>query len=170
MFVYWESMLGETSSQDMKLWFHVQRLQERYISVLDTDRLEEWPELCTEDCAYEVLPTGNANYVRPGAIVRCFGRSMLLHWIASLRKATRLERHKYRHMTSGLEITSVDSDTIETQSNYVVVQTLADGESRIYQIGRYFDRVLHTVDGWRYQRRRAVYDASRVQTLLTAPL
>ena len=58
MFVDWESMLDETTSQDMKLWFHVQRLQERYISALDTDRLEEWPELFTEDCVYEVLPGG----------------------------------------------------------------------------------------------------------------
>jgi anthranilate 1,2-dioxygenase small subunit len=91
-------------------------------------------------------------------------------WIAALRKPTRLEPHKYRHMTSGFEITSVDSDTIETQSNYVVVQTLADGESRVFQAGRYCDRVLRTVDGWRYQRKRAIYDSSRVQTLLTAPL
>lgn len=53
------------------------------------------------------------------------------------------------------------------QSNYVVDQTLTE---RVYQVGRYFDRVVRTSDGWRYQRRRAVYYTSRVQTLLVTPV
>lgn len=56
------------------------------------------------------------------------------------------------------------------QSNYVVVQTLSDGESRVYQAGRYFDRVVRIAQGWRYQSKRAVYDTSRVQTLLVTPV
>jgi anthranilate 1,2-dioxygenase small subunit len=59
---------------------------------------------------------------------------------------------------------------VDIQSNYVVVQTLTDGESRIYQVGRYLDRVVHSAEGWLYQRKRAVYDTSRVQTLLVTPV
>jgi anthranilate 1,2-dioxygenase small subunit len=73
-------------------------------------------------------------------------------------------------VTSGLDLTPVDDDTVEMQSNYVVVQTLSDGASRVYQAGRYFDRVLRTSRGWRFQRKRAVYDTSRVQTLLVTPV
>jgi anthranilate 1,2-dioxygenase small subunit len=51
----------------------------------------------------------------------------------------------------------------------VVVQILTDGEWRIYQTGRYFDRVVHTAEVWLYQRKRAVYDTSRVQTLRITP-
>jgi anthranilate 1,2-dioxygenase small subunit len=42
-------------------------------------------------------------------------------------------------MTSGLELTPLDADTVDMQSNYDVVQTLTDGKSRVYQAGRYFD-------------------------------
>jgi anthranilate 1,2-dioxygenase small subunit len=59
---------------------------------------------------------------------------------------------------------------VEMESNYVVIQTLTDGESRVYQAGRYFDRVVRTAQGWRYQHKRAVYDTSRVQTLLATPV
>jgi anthranilate 1,2-dioxygenase small subunit len=170
MFVDWESLLGETTSQDVMLWYQVQRLQERYVSVLDTDRLEEWPELFTEDCVYEIVPGENADHVLPDGTVRCCGRPMLRDRVASLRKAKVFEPHRYRHMTSGLEITPVDADTIEMQSNYVVVQILMDRDSRVYQAGRYLDRVVRTLDGWRYQRKRAIYDASRIQTLLVAPI
>ena len=54
--------------------------------------------------------------------------------------------------------------------DFVVVQTLSDGESRVFQAGRYFDRVVRMANGWRYQRKRAVYDTSRVQTLLVTPV
>jgi anthranilate 1,2-dioxygenase small subunit len=95
---------------------------------------------------------------------------MLRDRITLLRKANVFELHTYRHMTSGLEFNQVDADTVDMRSNYVVVQTLADGDSRVYQVGRYFDRVVRTSDGWRYQRRRVVYDTSRMQTLLVTPV
>jgi anthranilate 1,2-dioxygenase small subunit len=103
-------------------------------------------------------------------IMHCFGRAMLRDRITSLREANVFEPHTYRHITSGLELAPVDADTVDIQSNYVVVQTLTDGESRIYQAGRYFDRVVHSAEGWLYRRKRAVYDTSRVQTLLVTPV
>jgi anthranilate 1,2-dioxygenase small subunit len=95
---------------------------------------------------------------------------MLRDRVVSLRNANVFESHTYRHLTSGLDFTPIDSDTIEMQSNYVVVQTLTNGESRVYQAGRYFDRVVHTAEGWLYQSKRAIYDTSRVQTLLVTPI
>jgi anthranilate 1,2-dioxygenase small subunit len=170
MLADWENLLLETTIQEMIQWYDLHRLQEHYVSLIDTGRLEEWPELFTEDCIYEIVPKKNANPEVPDGIVYCLGRAMLRERINSLRKANLSVRHTYRHMTSGLEITPVDVNTIEMQSNYVVVQTLSDGESRVYQAGRYFDRIVHTVDGWRYQRKRAVYDTSRVHTSLLTPV
>jgi anthranilate 1,2-dioxygenase small subunit len=160
----------KTKLEEMILWYELHRLQERYVSVIDADRLEEWPNFFTEDCVYEIIPKENADLGLPMGIMQCFGRAMLRDRITSLRKANVFEPHTYRHMTSGLELTPVDADSVDMQSNYVVVQTLTDGESRIYQVGRYFDRVVHSAEGWLYQRKRAVYDTSRVQTLLVTPV
>ena len=160
----------KTNLEEMILWYELHRLQERYVSVIDTDRLEEWPNFFTEDCVYEIIPKENADLGLPMGIMHCFGRAMLRDRITSLRQANVFEPHTYRHMTSGLELTPIDADSVDMQSNYVVVQTLTDGESRIYQAGRYFDRVVHSAEGWLYQRKRAVYDTSRVQTLLVTPV
>jgi anthranilate 1,2-dioxygenase small subunit len=51
--------------------------------------------------------------------------------------------------------------SVDAQSSYVVVQTLQNGESFVYQAGRYEDRVVKTEAGWRYARRRVVYDTLR---------
>ena len=160
----------ETRMEDIILWYDLQRLQEHYISVIDADRLEEWPDLFTDECTYEIVPKENADLGLPVGIMHCFGRPMMRDRIASLRNANVFEPHNYRHMTSGMEFARIDADTVDMQSNYIVVQTLTDGESRLYQAGRYYDRVVRTAEGWRYQQKRAVYDTSRVQTLLVTPV
>jgi anthranilate 1,2-dioxygenase small subunit len=165
-----ERLLVEEALADMIVWYELHRLQERYVSIIDTDRLEEWPDLFTEDGVYEIVPKENADLGLPVGMMHCFGRPMMHDRITSLRQANLFEPHIYRHMTSGLEFTSVDSDIIDLQSNYVVIQTLANGESGVYQAGRYFDRVVRTAEGWRYQSKRAIYDTSRVQTLLVTPV
>jgi anthranilate 1,2-dioxygenase small subunit len=162
--------LTETSIKEVMLWYDLHRLQERYVTVIDSDRLEEWPELFTEDGIYEIVPKENADRGMPMGIMHCFGRPMMRDRIISLRQANLFEPHTYRHMTSGLEFTRADQNTVDMQSSYVVVQTLTDGETRLYQAGRYFDRVVRTRDGWRYQYKRAIYDTSRVQTLLVTPV
>ncbi|WP_240794477.1 anthranilate 1,2-dioxygenase small subunit AndAd [Azoarcus sp. DD4] len=154
----------------MALWFELHSLQERYVSVLDNDRLEEWPGLFTEDCEYAIIPRENADMGLPVGIMWCNNQRMLRDRVVSLRNANIFEAHSYRHMTSGLEISPVDADTVELKANYVVVQTRANGESQVYQAGRYEDRVVRTAEGWRYQKKRVIYDTSRVQTLLATPI
>ena len=160
----------ETTIAEVILWYDLHRLQEGYVTVIDADRLEEWPDLFIEDCIYEIVPKENVDLGLPMGIMHCFGRPMLRDRIVSLRNANVFEPHSYRHMTSGLEFKLLDKDTVEMHSNYVVVQTLTDGESRVYQAGRYFDRVVRTPEGWRYQSKRAIYDTLRVQTLLVTPV
>ena len=73
-------------------------------------------------------------------------------------------------MTSGLTVTPVDENTVDMESNYLVIQTLMNGESQVYQAGRYFDRVVRTTQGWRYQSKKAIYDTLRAQSLLVTPV
>ncbi|MFM0205390.1 aromatic-ring-hydroxylating dioxygenase subunit beta [Paraburkholderia fungorum] len=154
----------------MKLWFELQMLQSQYISNLDNDRLEAWPTLFTEDCTYEIVPKENADMGLPIGIIHCTNQHMLRDRVVSLRNANIFEEHTYRHMTSGMTVTSEKDGVIETESSYVVVQTRANGESDVYQAGKYYDRVVRTPEGLRYQSKRVVYDTSRVQTLLATPI
>jgi anthranilate 1,2-dioxygenase small subunit len=154
----------------MTLWFELHMLQNRYLNVLDNDRIEEWPAFFTEDCLYEIVPRENADMGLPIGIIYCTNQRMLRDRVVSLRNANIFEAHSYRHMASGLVITSQADDAVETESSYVVVKTLANGESFVYQAGRYLDRVVRTAEGWRYAAKRAIYDTSRVQTLLATPI
>jgi len=159
-----------TTQDTMLLWFELHQLQERYVALLDSDRLEEWPELFTEDGRYEIVPRENADMGLPIGLIHCDNRRMLRDRVTSLRHANIYEAHSYRHMTSGLLITPQEDGTVKMESSYVVVQTRTNGESAIYQAGRYLDHVVRTPAGWRYQEKRVIYDTSRVQTLLATPI
>jgi len=154
----------------MTLWFELHMLQDQYINNLDNDRLEAWPTLFTEDCLYEIVPKENADMGLPIGIIYCNNQKMLRDRVVSLRNANIFEEHSYRHMTSGLCVVAEKDGVIETESNYVVIQTRTDGESNVYQAGKYYDKVVRTDAGLRYQSKRVIYDTSRVQTLLATPI
>ena len=106
----------------------------------------------------------------PIGIIYCDNQKMLRDRVVSLRNANIFEEHSYRHMTSGLCVVAEKDGVIETESNYVVIQTRTDGESNVYQAGKYYDKVVRTDAGLRYQSKRVIYDTSRVQTLLATPI
>ncbi|MFT4045660.1 MAG: anthranilate 1,2-dioxygenase small subunit AndAd [Solimonas sp.] len=155
---------------DVLLWFELNQLQERYVATLDSDRLEDWPQLFTEDAHYEIVPAENADAGLPIGIIYCDSRGMMEDRVVSLRNANIYEVHAYRHALSGLTITRSGADTATMRSSYIVVQTRQNGESFVYQAGRYEDEVVRTGAGWRYRSKRVIYDTSRVQTLLATPI
>ena len=157
-------------TEKMTLWFELHQLQENYIHALDNDRLEDWPEFFTDDCLYEIVPRENAEAGLPIGVIYCDNKKMLRDRVLSLRHANIYEEHTYRHMTSGLLFKALDDNTVEAESSYVVIQTLQNGESFVYQAGRYLDLVVKTAAGWRYARRRVIYDTLRVPTLLATPI
>ncbi|MEH6639237.1 MAG: anthranilate 1,2-dioxygenase small subunit AndAd [Porticoccaceae bacterium] len=162
--------MNDDRVQAMMLWWEMQQLQERYVATLDNDRLEDWPELFVDECLYEIMPRENEIAGLPIPLVRCDNKDMLKDRVLSLREANIYEAHVYRHFTSGLQINTASAAEVEMEASYAVLQTLQDGETRVYQTGQYLDRVVMTADGWKYASKRAIYDTLRVQTLLATPV
>jgi anthranilate 1,2-dioxygenase small subunit len=157
-------------ADDLMLRLELMMLQDRYVSALDNDRLEDWPKLFVEDCFYEIIPKENEDLGLPAPLIHCDSAAMLRDRVISLRNANIYEKPTYRHFVSGLEYERLDEATVSMTSNYVVINTSVAGETSIYQAGRYLDRVVRTDNGWRFQSKRVVYDTSRVQTALAIPI
>jgi anthranilate 1,2-dioxygenase small subunit len=102
--------------------------------------------------------------------MRCENQRMMRDRVISLRNANIFAPATYRHFLSGLRITRVAGDEAEFSCNYLVINSNQLGQSIVYQTGRYHDRAVRTADGWRFTQKRAVFDTSRVQTLLAIPV
>jgi anthranilate 1,2-dioxygenase small subunit len=158
------------AAPDLMLRLELMMLQDRYVSVLDNDRLEDWPKLFVEDCFYEIIPKENEDSGLSAPLIYCDNAAMLRDRVLSLRNANIYEKPTYRHFVSGLEFEIIDEANVSMTSNYVVINTSPAGETSIYQAGRYFDRVIRTDLGWRFRSKRVIYDTSRVQTALAIPI
>jgi anthranilate 1,2-dioxygenase small subunit len=157
-------------TSEMLLRLEMQEFQDRYVAAIDEDRLEDWPKFFVEDCVYEIIPNENVEAGFPIAVLRCDCAAMLRDRVISLRHANIYAKPSYRHFISGLNCRLVEEGIVEMTSSYLVINTSTEGSSSIYQAGKYHDRVVKTADGWRFKTKRAIYDTSRVQTLLAYPI
>ena len=141
-----------------------------YCSVLDNDRLEDWPKLFVDDCLYEIIPKENEDLGLPAPVIYCDSIGMMRDRVLSLRNANIYEKVTYRHFVSGLEWSEDAEGTIAMTSSYCVISTSQSGVSSVYQAGLYRDTVLRTPEGLRFKSKRCIYDTLRVQTLLAIPI
>ena len=158
------------SMPERDLHYLLERLQTDYILAIDDGRLEEWPEFFTEDCLYRIIPKENFDRGLPASVIFCDNRGMLIDRVTSLRTANIYQPHQYRHIVSGTRILERSAKQVRSQCNYVVFQTLQDGETRVYQAGRYIDEVVWSGGRLRFREKHAAFDTSRVQTLLATPV
>jgi anthranilate 1,2-dioxygenase small subunit len=155
---------------DLGLRQELLALQDAYISTLDTDALEQWPDMFVEDCLYEIIPKENVDQGLPAPVIYCDGKKMLRDRVVSLRHANIFQPVVYRHFISGLGVQSAEAHKVAMQSSYLVINTSQLGQSVVYQTGRYHDVVVRTAEGWRFQSKRVIYDTSRIQTALAIPI
>jgi anthranilate 1,2-dioxygenase small subunit len=155
---------------DMTLRQTLLALQDEYISTLDTDALELWPEMFVEDCLYEIIPKENADLGLPAPVIYCDSKAMLRDRVVSLRNANIFQPAIYRHFISGLSFLTEADGTVEMRCSYLVVNTSQLGQSTVYQTGRYHDVVVQRDGRWLFKSKRAIYDTSRIQTALAIPI
>ncbi len=155
---------------DMALRQTLLALQDEYISTLDTDALEFWPEMFVDDCLYEIIPKENVDLGLPAPVIYCDNKAMLRDRVVSLRNANIFQPVVYRHFISGLSFKRTGETMVEMQSSYLVINTNQLGQSLVYQTGRYHDVVVELDGRWRFKSKRAIYDTSRIQTALAIPI
>src|SRR5712691_4169925 len=151
----------------------IEVLYTAYAHCLDDDRLEEWPEFFTEDCAYRVTSAENFEAGLPLGIIYATSKNMLVDRVMALRKANIYEPQRYRHLIAGLRIESEDGnagEALDVAANFMVVRTMQDGAMTLFAAGRYLDRIVRRASGWKYARKEVVLDSRRIDTLLAIPL
>jgi anthranilate 1,2-dioxygenase small subunit len=154
----------------LELHYQASKLLSDYVERIDDDRLEEWPELFVDHCVYQVIARENADRGLPTSAIYCDSRGMLVDRVVALRHANIYAKHYYRHVLSNVNVKGLDGDELIVQSNYVVLQTLVEGDTHVFNAGKYLDRMVATPDGLRFKSKVVVFDTYRIPNLLVTPL
>jgi anthranilate 1,2-dioxygenase small subunit len=149
----------------------VRHLLDRYIRIVDDDRLEEWPGLFTPDGVYEITTRENFARGLPLALMSCHGRGMMLDRVTGYRRINVFEPHRYHHQLSGLECEQPGDGSIRVVCGFLVVRTMHTGAVSIFATGVYHDVIVADVDGaLRFKQRKVITDSRQTDTLLVIPL
>lgn len=148
----------------------IEALYTEYAHCLDSDRLEEWPDFFTEDCAYRVISAENFEAGMPLGMIYATSRNMLADRVMALRRANIYEPQRYRHLIANIRIERADDTGLDLAANFIVVRTMQDGAMLLFAAGRYVDRLVRVAEGWKFARKDAVLDSRQIDTLLAIPL
>jgi anthranilate 1,2-dioxygenase small subunit len=148
----------------------IAQAQVEYARCIDDDRLEAWPDFFGESCVYKITTAENLREGLEAGIVFANARDMLRDRVSALREANIYERQSYRHILGQPCILSDDGAEVKSETSFLVMRTVQDGDSQIYATGRYLDIYAISGDVAKLKQRIVVCDSSRINTLLAIPL
>ena len=151
--------------------FEISALNAACASVLDNDRLEQWPAFFHEQCLYKVTTADNVAKGYQAGIIYADTRAMLTDRVAALRTANIYERQRYRHIL-GMPLIETRADgVVSAETSFLVVRTMREGQMDVFVAGVYRDKLSRDGAGaWRYAERIVVCDSPRFDTLVAIPL
>ena len=161
-----EAKLGIESS----VFLEICKLQTIYNQVIDTDQLEEWPNLFIDDCLYKIQPRENFDRDLEGSVIICTSKGMLIDRVVAHRHANIFAEHVYRHVVGMPLIHNTDDGMISTSTRYVVFRTLNDGESVTYSVGRYEDKLVRENGTLKFKERQVIFDTNQIATQMVTPI
>ncbi|MDA0651672.1 MAG: aromatic-ring-hydroxylating dioxygenase subunit beta [Proteobacteria bacterium] len=153
------------------LRFDIEEFNTEYARRLDELDVDSWCECFTEDGFYRITARENYDDGFPVGLVWCEGKPMLKDRAAAV-KTTMVYAPRYlRHYTSNVRVVGVDADgTIRSESNYLVVETLMEDKTRIFQAGRYIDQFVRDGDALLLKSRDCIYDSLLIPNDVVYPV
>jgi salicylate 5-hydroxylase small subunit len=153
-----------------ELRFALQDLHAAYAACLDAGRFEDWPEFFTEDCLYRVVPRENFDQGLPLSTMELHGKGMLRDRVYGVQSTLFHAPYYQRHLIGPSHLLAHDGDSIDVETNYLVVRTKRDLPSELFNAGRYVDRVEITADGLKFARKVCVFDSELIPNSMIYPL
>jgi anthranilate 1,2-dioxygenase small subunit len=145
-------------------------LQAAYIRCIDSGKLEAWPEFFLDCCLYKVTTAENHRNGFEAGVIYADSRDMLIDRVAALRQANVYEKQSYRHILGLPTITRNGSAEAESETPFLVVRIMHDGQSDVFASGVYLDTYRAAGNDLKFAQRVVVCDSSRIDTLMALPL
>ena len=158
------------SNIEAALFLEICNLQTKYNHVIDSDKLEDWPDLFVDDCLYKIQPRENFDRNLPVSTIICTSKGMLIDRVVAHRHANIFAEHVYRHVVGMPLIRNVEDGIITVATSYVVFRTLNDGESVTYNVGRYEDKIVRENGTLKFKERQVIFDTNQIATQMVTPI
>jgi anthranilate 1,2-dioxygenase small subunit len=153
----------------------------RYIRVVDDPRrIEEWPDLFTDDAEYIVITRENHERGLPIAVIRDDSKDRIVDRVTIIRKfwgaGGRAEDRHYndawpRHIVGPVWVEFAEAGDAHLGANFAIYQTVqVDVAPRLLATGEYQDVVAFTGAMPRFKAKKVILDTPVLQDVFVYPL
>ena len=153
-----------------ELRLEIETLYAEYAACIDNDELECFPDFFTEDCLYKIQPRSNYERGLPLAVWLSESRGMLKDRMMAIRQLSTYGPRHLRHIVSGIRMLGWDGDALRCEANYAVFETLPEELTRVFQVGRYLDRIVVEAGRLRFAAKLCVFDSELIPNTLIYPI
>ena len=150
--------------------WEAEELLDRYAQCLDEDRLEEWPEFFREKAVYKIISRVNVERNYQLATIMCDSRDMMKDRVIAIRNASVFSQRYLRHLVTNVRVAGQEGEAWLVKSNYVVLQTLQNEETKVFNAGQYVDKIVFDNGGPKFQEKLVIYDTIQIPGLLVIPI
>lgn len=162
--------MKETAQVDADTAFRVGNFLADYAHRLDDGRIDDWTGFFTQDAVYQVTTRENHEAGYPIGVMLCTGRGMMEDRVLALKTANVFEPHTHCHILGRPQLGQAAPGVVSARSNFSVYRTMESGETTLFAIGKYLDRIVFEAGQPKFSERRVVLDSRCIDVLLVYPL
>ncbi len=141
-----------------------------YAAAVDSADWDRWVDFFVEDCEYKIQPRENFERGFPLCTLALLSKNMLKDRVYGIHETLYHDPYYQRHVV-GLPVIRESRDgIIVAEANYAVFRTKLSGESTVFNVGRYLDRIRRNQDGLKFISRLCIYDSEMIPNSIIYPI
>jgi 3-phenylpropionate/cinnamic acid dioxygenase small subunit len=144
----------------------VQELVQRTAMLLDAEDFDAWVKLFDDGGVYEL--TAYSPEIRRWMTWQSSDRTVLDKMLKEVGEHVR-DTARRRHIV-GMPLVEINGDEGQVFSNFSLFRTLPDGQSSLYMVGQYDDRIIRRAGAWLYTSHKVVADTRVLDTFTHIPI
>ena len=145
-------------------------LYSNYAAAVDSAQWEQWIEFFTDDCEYKIQPRENYERGFPLATLALLSKNMLKDRVYGIHETLYHDPYYQRHVVSLPIVREEKDNLIVAEANYAVFRTKLSGESTVFNVGRYLDRIQRDTTGLKFISRLCIYDSEMIPNSIIYPI
>lgn len=143
-------------------------LYDEYAVVCD-EEIERWPELFSEDAFYKIVARENDERGLPLGTMSCEGRGMMRDRVTAIKRTSVYVPRQMRHLIANVRILESEGSRIRTRAHFAVFESFEEKQSRVFAVGRSFDRIVVDDGTLLFEEKICVYDGNVVDGSIIYP-
>ena len=159
-----------TTPSNNQTLFELIHLYSDYAAAVDSAQWEKWIDFFTDECEYKIQPRENYDRGFPLCTLALLSKNMLKDRVYGIHETLYHDPYYQRHVV-GLPIIREEKDNvIIAEANYAVFRTKLSGESTVFNVGRYLDRITRDATGLKFNSRVCIYDSEMIPNSIIYPI